>query len=250
MSSLKIANQLDEELSSLPLESRIQTIAERFSSPVFTTSLGMEDQVVTWAIASHGRSIKIVTLQTGRLFAETQDLIATTNKLYDIAIEEYDPKPSDIENYAETYGMDGFYESVEARKACCHIRKIVPLNKALENTDAWITGLRREQSLNRTSTPMAEWDEIRQIMKFNPIADWTTSDVKEAIAAHDIPVNPLHNRNYPSIGCEPCTRAIKPGEPERAGRWWWEQEGSQECGLHPTQQTAPSAAQQTSGHDA
>lgn len=238
MSNHNVANQLDEELSTLPLEKRIEIIAERFETPIFTTSLGMEDQVVTWAIANHGRSIEVVTLQTGRLFSETLELIKTTRELYGIDINEYDPEKSDIENYVETYGMDGFYESVEARKACCNIRKIIPLNKALENTDAWITGLRREQSFNRTTTPMAEWDEARKIMKFNPLADWTTPDVKDAIAANDIPINPLHGRNYPSIGCAPCTRAIKPGEPERAGRWWWEHDGSQECGLHPTQKSA------------
>lgn len=237
MQNLKVASALDEELSALTLDKRIALIAERFAKSVFTTSLGMEDQVLTWAIAGNGRSIDIVTLQTGRLFPETIALIDITRDRYGLAIREYTPDVSKIENYATTHGLDGFYNSVEARKACCHIRKIEPLQRALRGTDAWITGLRREQSQNRHGTPMAEWDPERKIMKLNPLADWTSNDIKEAIAAHEIPVNPLHARNYPSIGCEPCTRAIKPGEPERAGRWWWEQGGKQECGLHPLQHT-------------
>lgn len=232
MQNDKIAHDLDRELATLKLEERMALIAERFSTPVFTTSLGMEDQVLTWAISMFGRPIRIVTLQTGRLFAETLALLDITRGRYNVEIAEYEPETDMVKQYAATYGINGFYESIEARKACCHIRKIRPLEKALEGADAWITGLRREQSQNRNGTPMAEWDEERGLMKLNPLADWSARQIQETAAAHEIPVNPLHARNYPSIGCEPCTRAIKPGEHERAGRWWWERDEKQECGLH------------------
>ncbi len=232
MSNQEFANQLDDKLSLLPMHKRISLIAEVFSKPIFTTSLGMEDQVLTWAIATHGKSINISTLQTGRLFPETLELIQITNQRYSIAITEFMPDESAVFEYKEHHGNNGFYNSIEARKKCCEIRKVIPLGKALEGADAWVTGLRREQSNNRNLVPMAQWDDERQLVKLNPIADWTKQDLETAVAAHEIPINPLHKRNYPSIGCEPCTRAIKPGEPERAGRWWWEQDDKQECGLH------------------
>lgn len=173
-----------------------------------------------------------MTLQTGRLFPETLELLATTEQRYRLSIKRFEPKPSDVKAYVERYGLNGFYDSIEARKACCHVRKVVPLGQALAGADAWITGLRRDQSDSRSAIPFAAWDDARGLIKLNPLADVTSERLNALIAAHAIPTNPLHARGYPSIGCEPCTRAIKPGEPERAGRWWWEKDSRQECGLH------------------
>lgn len=244
MLSSALANHLNTTLPELNFAARIAQIEQSFDGPIFTTSLGLEDQLITALVALHGPSIRTVTLQTGRLFPETLELIETTQQRYGITIEQFDPAPADIENYASKYGLNGFYESIEARKACCNIRKVIPLARALKGADAWITGLRRDQSDNRSDIPFAEIDETRGLIKLNPLADLTSEQLNALIAKHDIPINALHARGYPSIGCEPCTRAIKPGEPERAGRWWWEQESRQECGLHietpptPTMETA------------
>ncbi|MEO0382398.1 MAG: phosphoadenylyl-sulfate reductase [Pseudomonadota bacterium] len=227
-----LATDLNSALAALPLEARMARIAEHFDQPVFTTSLGLEDQLITSLVADHGRAIQVVTLQTGRLFPETLELLETTEQRYSLAIKRFEPDTRDVDTYVSTYGLNGFYESVEARKACCHARKVVPLAKALDGADAWITGLRRDQSDNRKAIPFAEWDEARGLIKLNPLADLSSEGLNALLTARDVPTNPLHARGYPSIGCEPCTRAIKPGEPERAGRWWWEQESRQECGLH------------------
>lgn len=232
MSHAALAANLNSALAALPLEARIARVAEQFDHPVLTTSLGLEDQLITSLVADYGRAIQVVTLQTGRLFPETLDLLETTEQRYGLAIKRFEPEARDVEAYVDRYGLNGFYESVEARKACCHARKVVPLAKALDGADAWITGLRRDQSDNRKAIPFAEWDEARGLIKLNPLADLSSEALQTLIAKHAIPTNPLHARGYPSIGCEPCTRAIKPGEPERAGRWWWEQESRQECGLH------------------
>ncbi|WP_375570162.1 phosphoadenylyl-sulfate reductase [Ahrensia marina] len=224
---------LNDTLAELSLGERIGLVSRQFDRAVFTTSLGLEDQLITSLVAEHGRAIQVVTLQTGRLFPETLELLETTEQRYGLTITRFEPDTDDVETYVDRYGLNGFYESIEARKACCHARKVVPLAKALEGAEAWITGLRRDQSDNRKAIPFAEWDGARGLMKLNPLADVTSNDLKALIAESDVPTNPLHARGYPSIGCEPCTRAIKPGEPERAGRWWWEQESSQECGLHP-----------------
>jgi phosphoadenosine phosphosulfate reductase len=232
MSHTPLAADLNSALAALSLEARIARVADEFDRPVFTTSLGLEDQLITSLVADHGRAIQVVTLQTGRLFPETLELLETTEQRYSLAIKRFEPETSDVEAYVSTYGLNGFYESVEARKACCHARKVVPLAKALDGADAWITGLRRDQSENRKAIPFAEWDEARGLIKLNPLADLSTEALQTLITKHAIPTNPLHARGYPSIGCEPCTRAIKPGEPERAGRWWWEQDERRECGLH------------------
>lgn len=223
---------LNEEFASIELEERMRRIAEHYPQSVFTSSLGMEDQVLTWAIAVSGAPIRVVTLETGRLFSETLSLLQITRERYGIEIEEFTPNQGELDLYQAKFGIDGFYNSVVARKACCDVRKLRPLKKALAAADAWVTGLRRSQSGNRASTAFVEWDEVRQLIKFNPLADWSAEQIQQAVSAHEIPVNPLHFRGYPSIGCEPCTRAIKPGEQERAGRWWWEQDNSRECGLH------------------
>ena len=226
------AATLDDRLASLPLESRLSLVGQVARHAVFTTSLGIEDQVVTAAIARTGAPIRIATLQTGRLFAETVALIDETRRRYGIDIVEYGPLQADMDAYRAEYGLNGFYESVEARHACCGFRKLKPLARALEEADFWITGLRRSQSGARAGTPFAEWDAERGLIKVNPLADWTVEDLRACVAANDVPINPLHARGYPSIGCEPCTRAIKPGEDERAGRWWWENDAKRECGLH------------------
>jgi phosphoadenosine phosphosulfate reductase len=216
----------------LPLEDRLAWLQSAGHSIVFTTSLGIEDQVVTDALVSALPSARIVTLDTLRLFDETVDLIEETEARYGISIERFLPEPSAVDQFVATYGMNGFYESVEARHACCGIRKVEPLGRALAGADIWITGLRRGQSAARGSVPFAEWDADRELLKINPLADMSLEDIRLRVAERSIPVNPLHLRGYPSIGCAPCTRAIKPGEDERAGRWWWERDEQRECGLH------------------
>ncbi len=228
-------NQLEKfnkDFSELPLLQRLELIAQRFPKAVFTSSLGLEDQALTWAIAKNARNIKIITLQTGRLFAETIELIKTTKQRFGLNIIELTPSPTSVEEYTAKHGLNGFYDSIEARKTCCAVRKIAPLKKGLEGADAWITGLRADQSANRSEIEFAQWDEKFSLIKFNPLADFSSKQIGDLIEENNIPINPLHKRNYPSIGCEPCTRAIKPGEDERAGRWWWERDQNQECGLH------------------
>ena len=244
-SPLLFVEELDARLAALDLPARLALVAGLPGRAVFTTSLGIEDQVITAAIGTHRLPIDVVTLETGRLFKETVDLIDETEGQYGIAITRYVPAQDDIDAYAAQYGLNGFYESVEARHACCGVRKLKPLARALEGVSFWITGLRRGQSGNRADTPFAEFDAERGLIKINPLADWDIDRIKAYVADHAVPVNPMHARGYPSIGCEPCTRAIKPGEPERAGRWWWENDEKRECGLHVPEATpipAPSAA--------
>lgn len=226
------ADRLSGRLAGLDLAGRLALVATLPGRAVFTTSLGIEDQVITAAIGTGRVGIDVVTLETGRLFAETLALIDETETRYGIDIRRFRPDAADIETYAAQYGLNGFYESVEARHACCDVRKLRPLKRALEGASTWITGLRRGQSDNRASIPFAEWDGARGLMKVNPLADWDIETIHAYVASEAVPVNPLHGRGYPSIGCEPCTRAIRPGEPERAGRWWWENDVKRECGLH------------------
>ena len=230
--AIQLAEELDRELAALPLEARLARVAALAGRAVFTTSLGIEDQVITAAIGENRLDIGVSTLETGRLFKETVDLIAETEERFAIEIARYRPEQADVDAYAARYGLNGFYDSVEARHACCGVRKLKPLARALEGASFWITGLRRGQSGNRATTPFAEHDAERNLIKINPLADWSIEDINAYVEAHAVPVNPMHKRGYPSIGCEPCTRAIKPGEPERAGRWWWEQDEKRECGLH------------------
>lgn len=226
------AQRLDAELASLDLSGRLALVAAFGGRAVFTTSLGIEDQVITAAIGLARLPIEVSTLETGRLFKETADLIGETEERFGLSIKRFRPEQDDIDAYAAKYGLNGFYESVEARHACCHVRKLVPLAKALSGATIWITGLRRGQSGNRAATPFAEYDAERNLIKVNPLADWSLEDINAYVEAEAVPTNPLHRKGYPSIGCEPCTRAIKPGEPERAGRWWWENDEKRECGLH------------------
>ncbi len=230
--SLADIASLDAALKDLTLPDRLALIAGLGAPAVFTTSLGIEDQVITAAIGTHRLPIKVATLETGRLFPETLHLIDETQERYGLTIARFHPDKADVDAYAQRYGLNGFYDSVEARHACCHVRKLVPLARALAGAAFWITGLRRGQSGNRAATPFAAFDADRTLIKINPLADWDIDRIKAHVVIENIPVNPLHGRGYPSIGCEPCTRAIKPGEPERAGRWWWENDEKRECGLH------------------
>lgn len=199
---------------------------------VFSTGLGMEDQVITHMIAEINPKTKIFTLDTGRLFQETYDLLDLTNKKYNINIEVFFPDTEKVELMVKDKGINLFYESFENRKFCCHIRKIEPLHRALKNRDAWICGLRNEQSSSRQNTKVVEWDEQNGLLKINPLIHWSEAEVWDFIRQHNIPYNKLHDKGFPSIGCSPCTRAIKPGEDSRSGRWWWEMDGKKECGLH------------------
>ncbi len=211
---------------------QLRQIARDYPQAAFASSLAAEDMVLTHAILSQDIPIAIVTLDTGRLHAETLGLIDTIRAHYGRDIEVWRPDDKAVETLVQTHGAYAFYESIEQRKACCNLRKVVPLRRALSGRGAWITGQRREQSTTRTALAQQEYDEVFGLQKYNPLALWRHEDIWHAIREFDIPYNPLHDQGYPSIGCEPCTRAIKPGEDLRAGRWWWENADSKECGLH------------------
>jgi phosphoadenosine phosphosulfate reductase len=218
--------------SSTPLE-RLQAL--RAAVPgriVFTTSFGIEDQAITHLIFTNRIDIEVVTLDTGRLFAETYDVWARTEDRYGRRIKSYHPNADLLADYVGDWGINGFYHAKEARLSCCNVRKVEPLGRALAGASAWVTGLRADQSGTRAVVPLAAWDEERQLIKVAPIFDMTRAEVADFCAANQVPVNALHEQGFPSIGCAPCTRALQPGEPERAGRWWWEDESAKECGLH------------------
>jgi phosphoadenosine phosphosulfate reductase len=229
----RAADRLPADFASRSLAGRLRAVRERFAGRlVFTTSFGLEDQAITHAIAESGAEIALVTLDTGRLFPETYDVWAETEARYGLRVAVHAPEPGELAALVLRDGINGFRNSVEARKACCGVRKLGPLKRALDGAEAWITGLRAEQSLFRTGTGFLGWDEAHHVQKVNPIADWSRSDLTDYVRANEIPYNALHDRGFPSIGCAPCTRAIRVGEDERAGRWWWENEGKKECGLH------------------
>ena len=217
------------------LHERLLDISKRFTDVRFATSLAAEDMVVTDAISKANAKIKLFTLATGRLHQETVDMVKTTEDHYGVAIEKVYPQESDVQAFVDQYGMNGFYDGEEPKKACCGARKIKPLNAALLGADAWITGQRREQSTTRTELNFEELDDARGIAKFNPLFDWSEADIWAYIKQENVPIHPLHLKGYPSIGCEPCTRQVKKGEDIRAGRWWWLQSDSKECGLHVNQ---------------
>ena len=219
----------------LGAEEIIQLAHQEFGNRVnFASSLGEEDQVITDMIARAAPKIEIFTLDTGRLYQETYDLLNLTQTKYpQLSYKIYFPDTKAVEDMVKSKGINLFYESVDNRKLCCGIRKVEPLNRALSGLDAWITGLRRAQAVTRTQLKKVEIDEAHNgIVKINPLADWTLEQVWGYIKQHQVPHNKLHDQGYPSIGCEPCTRAIQPGEDERAGRWWWERPEQKECGLH------------------
>ena len=234
--------ELNQRMSDMSVGERLNLIAELCEDAIFTTSLGKEDQYLLWEIARSDDPVRVATLQTGRLFPETLSLIDESREHFAIEIESVEPETSSVEQYIEAYGNNGFYDSLEARKACCHVRKVEPLNKILASADGWITGMTREQSDGRGNIPFVEYDDAHGMYKFNPIADLDSEALNLAIDEHAIPISALHARNYPSIGCEPCTRAIRPGEHPRAGRWWWEQNNSSGCGLHTHNSTVQESA--------
>lgn len=203
------------------------------SGVVFSSSLGVEDQVITHMLVQQGMVDGIFTLDTGRLFPETYDLIERTNARYGIKVNILFPETESVERITNERGVNLFYHSIENRKLCCHIRKIEPLRRALSGNAVWITGLRREQSPTRLDLDIVEWDSGNQIIKVNPLLHWSEKDVWDYVKRHGVPYNSLHDKGFPSIGCQPCTRAVLPGEDIRSGRWWWENPESRECGLHP-----------------
>jgi phosphoadenosine phosphosulfate reductase len=211
----------------------LASIEKNHSPAALASSFGAEDMVLLDLIARDGLAIDIFTLDTGRLPKQTHELIARVRKRYGLEIEIVTPWPDSVQACVEQHGIDGFYEGVEQRKACCAVRKVEPLRRALAGRRGWITGLRREQADSRATIAETEHDPAQGKWKFSPLADWTDDDVWTYLRANEVPYNALHDRGYPSIGCEPCTRAVKPGEHPRAGRWWWEQDGARkECGLH------------------
>ncbi len=223
----------NDQLKEASPEEIIAFALERFRGKIaLSTSLGLEDQVLTHMICQIDPETRIFTLDTGRLFPETYDLIDRTNRKYNIKIRVYFPDPKEVEQMVSEKGINLFYDSIENRKQCCHVRKVIPLQRAMKDLDAWITGLRRSQSTTRTGLQYIEFDQNNGLVKVNPLADWEEQDAWDYVEKHRIPVNPLHKKGFASIGCQPCTRAIEPGEDIRAGRWWWENPDTRECGLH------------------
>lgn len=226
-------SSLESRLDRLDAHEAIQFILQEFKDGVvFSTSFGIEDQVVTDLLSNCIQAVKFFTLDTGRLFPETYSVWSRTIEKYPLRIQAFAPPADQLNAFITEKGPNAFYDSVENRKSCCHIRKVIPLKLALAGNQVWITGIRAEQSQNRDGMKRIEWDEANQIIKFHPILDWTHADVKAYVAQHNVPYNPLHDKGFVSIGCAPCTRAIKDGEDFRAGRWWWEDNSKKECGLH------------------
>ena len=226
-------DNLLSRLGSLSTKEALQLLGGQFPGRVtFSTSFSMEDQVITHEILSNRIPISIFSLDTGRLFPETYSVWSSTNEKYTTHIKAYYPNHELLESFIEAKGPNSFYESVENRKECCFIRKVEPLKRALHGNALWVTGLRAEHSPDRKDLPMLEWDESNKILKYHPLLHWSTAQVRSYISDQNIPYNTLHDKGFISIGCAPCTRAIKPGEDFRAGRWWWEDQGKKECGLH------------------
>ena len=233
----KLVDELKIKLKGKSAEEVIQYFLGKYPGRVtLGSSLGAEDQVLLDMMSKCCRDFSVFTLDTGRLFPETYDLIDRTNKKYGMAIKIFFPDNDHVEEMINSKGINLFYDSIENRKQCCYIRKIEPLKKALPGKDVWVTGLRKDQSLNRFYTELVEWESTYSVIKVNPLLNWTEKDVWDYIRGNEVPYNSLHDKGFPSIGCQPCTRAIKPGEDFRAGRWWWEPPENNECGLHVKQE--------------
>jgi phosphoadenosine phosphosulfate reductase len=229
------ATLLAVEFPVLDLFERVATLRRHVPGRiVFTTSFGLEDQAITHAIFSQTLAIDVVTLDTGRLFPETHDVWAATEKRYETRIYGFSPIHADLEALVARQGTDGFRVSVEARLDCCATRKVAPLARALKDRTAWITGIRADQSYDRAQVAPVSFDASRRLIKANPLFDWTREQTHAFVQENNVPYNVLYDRGFLSIGCAPCTRAVAPGEPERAGRWWWERGQKKECGLHLT----------------
>ena len=233
--------ELNRQYAEKDAEEIIQFIVEKIgvTNIALASSLSIEDQVLTDMFLKVNPKARIFFLDTGRHFQKTYDLMEETMRRYKFNFEVYAPESGDLETVVSKYGPNFFYESVELRKKCCEIRKVNPLKRVLSTVDGWICGLRREQSVTRQELEVFEWDETHSIYKINPIAFWTEEKVWEHIKKNNIPYSSLYNNGFPSIGCQSCTRAIKPGEDVRSGRWWWEDPGKKECGLHTVTITNP-----------
>ena len=216
----------------LELERLLVRVALEHAPAALASSLSAEDMVITDVVLRHKLGIEIFTLDTQRLHADTLNVIAAVRARYGYDVRVFHPDPESVSEYVANFGRDAFYESQELRKRCCHIRKVEPLNRALQGKDAWITGQRREQAVTRADLKLQEFDAARGIVKFNPLADWSEDEVWQYISAFEVPYNALHDQGYRSIGCAPCTRPTVAGEDARAGRWWWEIREARECGLH------------------
>lgn len=228
-----LASEVADQFDGLDLFERLAAIRSLIPGRiVFTTSFGLEDQAIAHAIFSQALAIDVATLDTGRLFPETHEVWAETERRYATRIVAFTPEHRSVEALLARQGINGLRSSVAARLDCCAVRKVAPLARALEGSAAWITGIRAGQSADRARLTPASFDRPRQLIKVNPLFDWTREQTLEFVRAHEIPYNVLHDRGFLSIGCAPCTRAVAPGEPERAGRWWWEETQKKECGLH------------------
>ncbi|MBQ8055361.1 MAG: phosphoadenylyl-sulfate reductase [Paludibacteraceae bacterium] len=231
--TLQEINELNERFATASPEEVLAYFLPLYNDRIaLASSLGLEDQVLTAMITKIKPDARIFTIDTGRLFPESYLLIDRTNEKYDIKIEVYSPEHTGVENYVKENGINAFYQSIELRKACCHCRKLEPLKRALSTVDVWICGLRASQAVTRTGIQIVEWDANNGLIKVNPLARWSEEDVWQYIRTNRVPYNKLHDKGFPSIGCQPCTRAIEPGEDIRAGRWWWEDPEHKECGLH------------------
>ncbi len=225
--------QVQQLLPLADIADQIAQLAAWFPGQVcFSSSFSEEDQALTHIIFSRQLPVHVFTLDTGRLFPETYSTWSRTLEKYQGTITAYYPNEESLQQFVSAHGPNSFYESVDNRKLCCHLRKVEPLQRALKGNKVWITGIRAEHSPNRQDMTSVEWDDSNSIIKFHPLLSWNTPQLKEFIATHHIPYNPLHDKGFVSIGCAPCTRAIRPGEDFRAGRWWWEDNSKKECGLH------------------
>ena len=232
MNKQELAKELNEKLLDSSTKEIISYFVENFNNVALSSSLSVEDQVLTDLLLNKDKNANIFTLDTGRLHPETYDVMDATNLKYQIKINVFFPQNQMVEELYQTQGINGHYESIDNRKRCCNIRKIEPLKRALENVDIWITGLRASQSITRIDMPLVEYDAAFDVIKVNPLIKWSETDVWDYIKENRVPYNKLHDKGFPSIGCAPCTRAIKEGEDVRAGRWWWENPEHKECGLH------------------
>lgn len=228
-----ITDSILKSIAGRNTEEALSLLSKNFPNKIiFSTSFGLEDQAITHIIFSKNIPIKIFTLDTGRLFPETYSVWSRTKEIYNKNISSYSPYTETIQNLVSEKGPNSFYESVENRQECCYIRKVEPLKRALKGNEIWVTGIRKEQSASRNNLSPVEWDENNHIIKYHPLFDWSFEEVKSFISKNHVPYNPLHDKGFPSIGCQPCTRAVKPGDDPRSGRWWWEDATKKECGLH------------------
>jgi len=232
MSKETIAKELNQQLKGKTAQEVVAYFLDNYKEVALSSSLAAEDQALSDVILKHDKSARIFTLDTGRLHPETYDVMDATNLKYNIKIDVYFPNEQNVQELYKTQGVNGHYESIDKRKHCCFVRKIEPLKRALKGLDIWFTGLRASQSVTRTQMPLVEYDANFDVIKVNPLIDWNEEDVWAYIKENKVPYNKLHDQGFPSIGCAPCTRAVKDAEDIRAGRWWWENPEHKECGLH------------------